>query len=529
MRREIIIDNFAGGGGTSMGIAMALGRGPDVAINHDPEAIAMHIANHPDTVHLCEDVFDVDPVDVAAGRPVGMAWFSPDCKHFSKAKGGKPVEKKIRGLAWVVVKYAAKVRPRIIILENVEEFQTWGPLTADNKPCPKRRGLTFRRWCKELGRLGYRLEMRELRACDYGAPTIRKRLFIIARCDGQPIAWPEPTHGEGLEPYHTAADCIDWSIPCPSIFERKRPLAEKTLQRIANGIRRYVIECEEPFIVPLTHAGGLDRVYDINQPLHTVTGAQRGELAVVTPYLAGVGGRFGQSRPREMGEPMQTITGKGDAALIAPTLMTNTTGHSGAAMNGQVPTLTTGNHQALVSAFLSKYHGQNGNESRCNDSREPIRTLDTQNRFGIVTSHLMKFKGTCRHGQPVMKPMPTVQAGGLHVAEVRAFLINYYSNGSGKTGAAANKPMPTIPTRDRIGLVTIHGIDYQIVDIGMRMLQPRELYRAQGFPDSYIIAPEYNGKPLTKTAQVRMCGNSVPPPIAAALVRANCYELAEAA
>src|SRR5262245_4479241 len=297
---ELIVDNFAGGGGASLGIEMALGRSPDIAINHDPEAISMHMANHPDSKHFCEDVWQVNPIKACAGRPVGLAWFSPDCKHFSKAKGRKPVSKKIRGLAWIVVKWAKAVAPRVIILENVEEFQDWGPLDDEGMPCPKRKGMTFQRWLDQLRNLGYRVEWRELRACDYSAPTIRKRLFIVARRDGQRIVWPEPTHmspkklgtdlfSSHLKPWRTAAECIDWSIPCPSIFDRKKQLAENTLRRVAAGLRRYVIESPEPFIISLTHHGG-DRVEPLDEPFRTVTGAKRGEKALVTPYLVGAGG-----------------------------------------------------------------------------------------------------------------------------------------------------------------------------------------------------------------------------------------------
>jgi DNA (cytosine-5)-methyltransferase 1 len=259
---ELIVDNFAGGGGASVGIQMATGRAPDLAINHDPEALALYRANHPSTRTLCEDVFTVVPREVVAGRPVGLLWASPDCTFFSKARGGKPHRdrnraRKRRGLAGVVLKWAAQVKPRMIFVENVEEFRQWGPLGPDGQPCPKRKGQSFRRWQARLLNLGYEVESRELRACDFGAPTSRRRLFIIARCDGQPITWPEATHGPGrAAPYRTAAECIDWSIPCPSIFGRKKPLAVATQRRIARGIVRYVVNAAAPFIVPITHAGG---------------------------------------------------------------------------------------------------------------------------------------------------------------------------------------------------------------------------------------------------------------------------------
>ncbi|HVY12338.1 MAG TPA: DNA cytosine methyltransferase, partial [Alphaproteobacteria bacterium] len=336
----LIIDNFAGGGGASTGIEAALGRAVDIAINHDAEAVAMHKANHPATHHLCQSVWRADPQDVAGGRPIDLAWFSPDCKHFSKAKGGKPVEKNIRDLAWVVVHWARRVRPRVIMRENVEECQDWGPLilNAEGKtiPDPARRGETFVLWMHALKKCGYKLEWRELRACDYGTPTIRKRFFMIARCDGVPIAWPEKTHGdpkseavkEGrLLPWRTAAECIDWNIPCPSIFGRKRPLAENTLRRIAKGIQRYVIEAKQPFIVNLTHTGS-DRVEPVTEPLRTTTCAHRGEKAIVTPYVARVahGERDKSGKKRGQGQhavdaPLPTVTASPEFAVIAPTLI----------------------------------------------------------------------------------------------------------------------------------------------------------------------------------------------------------------
>lgn len=401
---ELVIDNFAGGGGASLGIERALGRCVDVAINHSAAAIAMHRRNHPKTKHYCEDIWAVDPVEVAGGRPVGLAWFSPDCTHFSRAKGGKPRKKKIRGLAWVVIRWAKRVRPRVIILENVAEFQTWGPLTEEDRPCPKRKGQTFKSWVGQLKRYGYRVEWRELSAADYGAPTTRKRLFLVARCDGRPIVWPEPTHGPGRLPYRTAAECIDWSLPCPSIFERERPLAENTMKRIAKGLQRYVLECPEPFILA-KHYGGV----------------------------------VGQ----DLGKPIGTVTGV--------------------------------DHHSLCTAFLSKFYGTN------------------------VGSH-------------PEAPMPTVTGGGNHVAEVRVFLIKYYSQGSVCQSCA--EPMHTLTGKARMGLVVIEGQEYQIADIGLRMLQPRELARAQGFPDEY----ELTG---TKAQQVQHIGNSVCPVMAEVLVKAN--------
>lgn len=538
---EIVVDNFAGGGGASTGIEMALGRSPEIAINHDPDAISMHTVNHPGTEHYCESVWDVDPVKAAAGRPVGLAWFSPDCKHFSKAKGGSPVNKDIRGLAWVTVRWAMKVRPRVMMLENVEEFQTWGPLirdlNGDLRPCPERRGNTFRAFvailttglsprdpgfleaCRFLGveydiqaklkmfkGLGYKVEWKELRACDYGTPTIRKRLFMVMRCDGQSICWPKPTHAAPdsaevkagkLKPWLTAADIIDWSIPCPSIFERKRPLAENTLRRIAKGLERFVINAAEPFIVPVDRDSTLapfitehanashQRNMPADEPLRTICAQVKGgHFALVAPVIAR---QFGNSVGQSVEDPLGTVMAKADKSQ-------------------------------LVTAFLAKhYTGVVGAELT-----QPLPTVTTVDHNALVTSHLVKLRGTCQHGQPVTEPMPTVTAGGLHIGEVRAFLLKYYGT---NIGHAADEPLQTITTKHRFGLVTVRGEDYQIVDIGMRMLEPHELFAAQGFPADYVIDHDATGKRFTKTAQVARCGNAVCPPLAAALVRANLPEM----
>lgn len=474
----LIVDSFAGGGGASTGIEWALGRSPDIAVNHDPEAIAMHQENHPSTHHVCGDVWDVDPAALCRGRSISLTWFSPDCKHFSKAKGGKPVEKKIRGLAWIVVRWAKAVRPRVIILENVEEFADWGPLLDDGRPDPLRRGLTFRRWLGQLKAAGYTVEMRQLRACDYGAPTTRKRLFVIARCDGKPIVWPTSTHAPGT--YLTAATCIEWSIPCPSIFERARPLAEKTLRRIGRGIGRYVLETGEPFLVPVGHAGydaGGDprrdhRVHSLREPMRTITGARRGDIGLAVPTLiqTGYGERPGQV-PRVPG-------------LHKPL--------------GVVP--AGGCKHALVAAFLAKHYG--GHEGSGSSLARSFDTVTTIDHHALVTSQMTR----------------AARGEGLHLSEVRAFLVKYYGTAD---SASLKDPLGTVTTRDRFGIVTIHGETYALADIGMRMLAPRELFRAQGFPDSYRIDPTFGGRTLSKTAQIRMCGNSVSPPVAAALVAAN--------
>lgn len=528
---EITIDNFAGGGGASTGIEAGLGRPVDIAINHDPASISMHEVNHPHTRHFCESVWDIDPVEVCAGRPVGLAWFSPDCKHFSKAKGGKPVEKKIRGLAWVVLKWAAKVRPRVIMLENVEEFITWGPLTTDPAgncyPCPKNKGRTFNSFINALQRHGYAVEYKELRACDYGAPTIRKRLFLVARCDDQPITWPEPSHGNPksaavksgqLKPWRTAAECIDWALPCPSIFERKKPLAEATLRRIAKGIMRYVVNSPEPFIVPLTHHGKRNN-HDINEPFKTVTGAHRGELALVSPSIIPIANYNGSNPAHSVDKPLRTVTAwpRGGHFALCSAFLSKHYGTSVASEAKEpVHTLTGKAKHSVVTAHMVRHFG----ESVGSAATEPVGTITAGGlgKTGVVTSHLVKLRGTCRDGQPVTAPIPTVTASGTHVGEVRAFLIKYYGV---DVTPDIREPLATVTTRDRFGLVTVRGEEYQIVDIGMRMLSPRELFRAQGFQDNYIIDRDANGKPINKTDQVARCGNSVCPPIAEALVRAN--------
>jgi len=530
---EIIVDSFAGGGGASLGIEWALGRSPDVAINHDAEAIAMHQVNHPGTRHFCEDVWAVDPLVATAGKPVGLMWASPDCKHFSKAKGGKPVDKKIRGLAWVVVKWAKALgarKPRVIILENVEEFVDWGPILEDGKPCPVRRGLTFRRFVKQLQNLGYEVDWQELTAAVYGAATSRKRLFLIARCDGAPIVWPEETDDFRVEGRRVAADCIDWSLPCPSIFERSKPLAENTQRRIARGIDKFVINSPEPFIVPVMH-GPEARAWSVDEPMRTITGASRGDRALVTPVIARIGHTgHGVQKGRRVDAPLSTVTSKAEHLLVSPTLIQTGYGER----EGQAPrvpglhkplgTVVNGQKHALVAAFLAKHNA--GHEATGQDLVDLMHTVTGRDTKALTTSHLVKLKGTCQHGQRVDAPMPTVQAGGWHIGDVRAFLIKFYSEGG--QWSALNKPMGTVTVKDRMGLVTVHGEDYVIADIGMRMLVSRELFRAQGFPDSYIIERDASGKPFTATAQVRMCGNSVCPPIAAAIARANLGAVREA-
>jgi DNA (cytosine-5)-methyltransferase 1 len=526
---ELIVDNFAGGGGASLGIERAAGRAVDLAVNHDRAAIEMHTANHPHTRHFCEDVWKVKPREATGGRPVGLAWFSPDCKHFSRAKGAKPVEKKIRGLAWVAVKWAKAVRPRVIILENVREFEDWGPLVhliIDGKPqltrngdpvmVPDkgRKGLTFKRFVGSFRSLGYHVEWRNLNAADYGAPTHRRRLFLIARCDGKPIRWPAHTHGKGRKPYRTAAECIDWSLPCPSIFDRKKPLAEKTMRRIAMGIKRYVLENPKPFIVPLTHKGER-RTHGMDEPMPTVTGANRGELGLVAPYLVRPGHSGEEFRGQTLERPLGTQHACNEFALTTPYLVEV---QNGSSINGTraadrpAHTITAnpkGGGVALVSAFLAKHFG--GVVGHGID--RPASTVTAVDHHALAVAHLSKFYGTSTGSDP-REPAPTVTGQGLHIAEVRAFLLKYYGTDQ---DPRLDEPLHTLTSKDRFGLVTVEGVDYQIVDIGMRMLTPRELARAQGFPDDYILTG-------TKTNQVARIGNSVCPVMSEVLVRANLME-----
>jgi DNA (cytosine-5)-methyltransferase 1 len=538
MFSEIIVDNFAGGGGASTGIEEAIGRSVDIAINHDPAAIAMHKANHPNTEHYCENVWDVDPRKAVRGRPVALAWFSPDCKHFSKAKGGKPVEKKIRGLAWIVLKWAALVRPRVIMLENVEEFQTWGPLNRRRHPIKGKKGQTYWKWRGQLEALGYKVETKELVAADYGAPTKRKRFFMVARCDGKPIVWPKPTHGDRnseevkqglLKPYVPAADIIDWDIPCKSIFDRKKPLAENTMKRIARGLQKFVIENAEPFILPIGYGerkGQAPRVNDINEPLGTIVSS--GKHYLCTPYITQIGQTgFTDDRSKSVEEPITTVVSKQEHILVAPTLIQYHSETTKDEVRGQelkepIMTIDSNPRYGLVSAFISKYYG-GFYEGAGSGVDNPLHTITTIERNALVTSHLIKFKGD-NIGQSVKEPLQTITAGGMHFGEVRAFLIKYYGQG---TGQDIKEPLDTVVGKDRFGLVTIEGQDYQIVDIGMRMLEPHELFKAQGFPEDYIIDHDDKGNPYPKKEQVARCGNAVPPPFAEALTRANLPELCD--
>lgn len=485
----IAIDLFAGGGGASEGIRRATGVEPIIAINHCRAAIDMHAANHPGTIHLHESVWDVHAQDFG-GEVVDLLWASPDCTHFSRAKGAAPRSKEIRSLAWVIVDWARDVRPRVICMENVPEFVTWGPLLEETgQPDKTRAGETFRSFVGRLEAEGYAVEWRVLNAADYGAPTSRRRLFLVARCDGEAIGWPEPTHGPGRAlPWRTAAECIDWSLPVPSIFDRRRPLAEATQRRIAEGIRRYVLTSASPYLLCLTHGGRLE---PLSEPMRTTTTAHRGERALVVPSLINTrnGERAGQTpRALDITRPMTTVTGQGSQG-------------------------------GLVAAFLARHNGgPNGHPSYGRDLHETMGTVTGRDTQALAVGWLDKLHGSARAGQPLDQPAPTVTSGGGrgggHAALCAAFLLKYY--GQGGQWSALDEPMHTLVGKARMGLVTvtIQGEEYALVDIGMRMLQPRELARAQGFPDSYILTGN-------KSEQVARIGNSVCPPVAEALVRAQ--------
>lgn len=541
---ELIVDNFAGGGGASTGIELATGYSVDIAINHDPEAIKMHKANHPNTKHYCENVWAVDPVKACNGHPVGLAWFSPDCKHFSKAKGGKPKDKNIRGLAWVALRWAGLVRPRVIMLENVEEFKTWGPLNRRHHPIKSKQGRTFEKFVQQLTDLGYEVQFKELVAADYGAPTMRKRFFMIARCDGKPIIWPEPTHApvdseevkKGLlKPYVGAYTQLDFSLPCPSIFDTSeeikekygiravRPLAQKTMDRIARGLKKFVLDNPEPFIIQCNH-GGERRPNDIREPMPTITGKHG--YGIVEPYMVQIGQTgFTKDRSKDVREPLTTIVSKNEHCLISPTLIqyhseTSKDGVRGQTIEDPIMTVDSSNRYGLVASFLQKYY--DGGYKGAGDTLEnPLPTVTAWDHNSVVTANLIQMNNHC-DGRDLRDPIPTITAGDGHFGEVRAFLIKYYGQG---TGQDIEEPLDTVTSRDRFGLVTIEGVDYQIVDIGLRMLEPKELYGCQGFPDDYIIDHDYTGKTYPRSEQVRRCGNAVCPPIPAALVRANLPEL----
>lgn len=514
---KMIVDNFAGGGGASTGIEMATGISVDIAINHDPEAIRMHKTNHPGTKHYCESVWSVDPIEACAGHKVALAWFSPDCKHFSKAKGGKPKDKNIRGLAWVALRWAGLVRPDVIMLENVEEFKTWGPLNRNHRPIKAKKGMTFEKFIGQLEDLGYTVDYRELVAADYGAPTMRKRFFMIARCDGKPVVWPEPTHGPAnseavkvglLEPYVGAYRQIDFSRPCPSIFDTSeeikekygiravRPLAPKTMERIAKGLKKFVIDNSEPFIVQINHSGTeSDYCKSANDSVNTITGIHR--LGIIEPYIV----------------------------QIAPTLIQYHAETSKDEVRGQtiedpIMTVDGSNRYGLVTSFLHKYY-DGGYKGAGESVENPLPTVTAWDHNSLCAVSLIQMNNHC-DGRNIQEPISTITAGDGHFGEVRAFLIKYYGD---STGQDIKNPLDTVTCKDRFGLVTIAGEDYQIVDIGLRMLEPKELYGCQGFPDDYIIDHDYTGKTYPRSEQVKRCGNAVCPPIPEALVRENLPEL----
>lgn len=548
MNDEIIVDNFAGGGGASTGIELACGRPVTIAINHDPDAILMHKTNHPYTEHYQASVWDVDPREVCRGRPVGLLWASPDCKHFSKAKGGKPVDKKIRGLAWIALRWAGTVRPRVIILENVEEFQTWGPVRR-GKPVKARAGETFQKFVRQLAALGYDIQWRELVAADYGAPTIRKRFFLVARCDGRPILWPERTHAPAdspevraglLEPWRSAAEIIDWSLPCPSIFDTKeeiraryglaaqRPLKPNTLRRVARGVDKFVIKSANPFLVVVNHAG--------------------------------------EFRGQEIGDPLQTITAKHGYGVASPAMVpwtvTNTTNSTGHPVNEPIDTARTGGGggQMFLGASMIQYHTEQSEHVRGQKITKPIMTIDAANRYGLTAATLVKYYGTDQHGQkiqdplhtvtakargalmathlvkmkgtnlggPMSEPVQTITAGGGHFGVVTTVVVKAEPGANLKHWPEIRGLLNTycgyhLGPEDVI-LFEIGGAAYFMADIGLRMMIPRELYAANGFPPDYIIDRDYLGNAYGKSKQVARCGNAVPPPFATALVRANLPE-----
>ncbi|MFC3071502.1 DNA cytosine methyltransferase [Shinella pollutisoli] len=644
--RPLIIDSFAGGGGASTGMEMALGRSPDIAINHNPAALALHAANHPETLHLSENIYRVDPLDHVAGRHVGLAHFSPDCKHFSKAKGGKPVERNIRDLAWVIVLWAERAKPDVITMENVEEWKDWGPLVETGRglmPDPARRGETFRAWLKAMRRLGYRrIEWRELRACDYGAPTIRKRLFLVARCDGKPIVWPDPTHGSPDDPdvvagrklpWRTAAECIDWSLPCPSIFDTSdaimekhglraiRPLAAATMARVARGMKRYVLDAERPFIVRTDMASAASRngVNDIEMPLNTVMTA--GSFGIVSPSVI----RFNTGATgQDARKPLSTITansyiekpgGAAPLGVIAPHLMTMR--NAGKPFNGAdepAHTITAGGAGlTLVASTLVQtgYGEREGQSPRALDPDKPLGTIMAGGvKHAAACAYLAQHNNDSRRtggvnpGRPASEPLSTVTQSGSQQGIVSAFVSRQFGtstghamdapsatamgDGGGKSALIApylqayygvdqdtpeTEPVHTLTTKPRFGhvesklspppftadqasrarevaaflrahgfwddrefvTIAIGGETFVVVDIGMRMLTPRELYNAQGFPPDYVIdggwqTDEDTGEPVwvsfPKSVQVSCVGNSVSPPVMAALVAANCPDLA---
>ncbi|WP_409259894.1 DNA cytosine methyltransferase [Pseudomonas sp. KCJK8806] len=573
---EIVVDFFCGGGGAGTGLEMGLGRPVTVAKNHSPAAISMHTANHPAARHFTTDVFEGDPDEECQGRAVGWFHMSPDCTHHSQAAGGQPRKREIRNLSWIGLKWAGKKKPRVISLENVKQILQWGPLVAKRDkatgrvmkldgsvaavservpvqqqflvPDPKRRGITWRRFVHLLGGMGYQVEWQIIKACDFGAPTSRERLFMIARCDGQPIVWPKPTHAKnpakGQQKWRTAADCIDWSVPSKSIFSRKKALADATLRRVAKGMKKFVLDNPQPFIVPIANWSG-ELAQSADEPLRTVTSWPRGgSFAMASPVMVGAGGPVYAGKPVAADQPMGTLMTQSHRALASAHLVKFRFNSEGAAITDPVPTITSGgNYQrpagaahamGVCTAFIEQANG-GFNTTPAKGADEPLTTVtNTGSQQRLVTASLATLRRNCV-GRAVDDPVPTMTAGAEHHAlveyklspeheegalRVAAFLISYYGT---ENISACDSPAPTVTTKDRLGLVTVsvRGTPYVIVDICLRMLQPHELYRAQGFPASYIIDKGADGKPFTKTEQVHMCGNSVSPPPMAALARAN--------
>ena len=584
MWEEKIVDSFAGGGGASTGIELATGRVVDIAINHDPDAILMHKTNHPHTTHYQASVWDVDPLEVTGGSPVGLLWASPDCKHFSKAKGGKPVDKNIRGLAWIVLRWAGTVRPRVVILENVEEFQTWGPVRRGH-PVKAKAGQTFRRFIDQLEGLGYAVEWRELVAADYGAPTTRKRFFLIARCDGRPIVWPEPTHapadspevlaGKKL-PWRSAAEIIDWSLPCPSIFDTReeirekyglsaqRPLQPNTMRRVARGVDKFVVKSANPFLVVVNHAGEF-RGQEIGDPLQTIT-AKHG-YGVASPVMAPLTMHNNENATgTKITEPVNTITSSGAGGhqmVITPAMIQYHTERTervrGQGVTDPIMTIDASNRYGLAAASLVKYYGS---DNQGQSAGVPLHTVTTKDREGVLAANLAKFYGgaytgdgsklsaplhtvtavdhnalTATHlvkmkgtnlGGPMSEPVQTITAGGGHHGVVTTQITRAEPGADLRHWPEIRELLNTYCGYDLgpedVILFQIGGAWYFMADIGLRMLTPRELYRANGFPDDYKIERDYTGQTYGKSKQVARCGNAVPPPFATALVRANLPE-----
>lgn len=580
----IFIDEFAGGGGASTGIEMATGHPVDIAINHDESAIMMHKCNHPYTQHYREDVWAVDPLTATRGRPVRLIWFSPDCKHFSKAKGAALVDKKIRGLAWVVLRWAATVKPDVIMLENVEEFTTWGPVRK-GKPVKKKAGQTYRKWKQQLADLGYDIDTRILCAADYGAPTIRKRFCLVARCDGQPISWPKRTHAPRdseevksgkCSPWRAAAEVIDFSLPTYSIFESReqirekygvrviRPLKPNTLRRIARGIDKFVINAKEPFIVPIGYgerSGQAPRVHDIVEPLPTLVSSGKHYLCdpKVSPYVMS---NNENNIPHSVDDPIPTLTTGNRNYLVSPTLIQYHSEQSDKEVRGQsldkpLGTLDASNRYGLTAAHLTQYFSGEGHYHSVD---QPLHTITSMQREGMVAAHLTEYYGNTRDGidvnkpmhtitshdrealtlahlahfkgqdkgQPLTEPLMTITQQDGQFAEIRSTVVKW--NGSTDLGywpqirTLLNQYCGYRIANDEVLLMMIAGAWYYISDIGLRMLTPREQYSAQGFPQDYIIDRDSYGNKISRADQVARCGNSVSPPMAEALVRANLPE-----